>query len=159
LTPALLDEVRAGTPVLIVAPKDASGSTAASLLASAGAFHFTSTIPTARAPWMGNWIFIRESPIFDGLPQNEVMKGDYQPSLRGAYGLLVNGPGVDIWAGYGRDHSRTLGASIFTAKLGKGTILFDGMAGAAPIAEQRLLANEIAYLRWQSQDRGSRAAR
>jgi hypothetical protein len=152
LTPALLDEVKAGTPILVIAPSDSTGGTAASLLATTGAFHYTNTIPTQRAAWMGDWIFVRQSPLFDGLPQNEVMKGDYQPVLHGAYGLQVDGPGVDIWAGYGRDHSRSLGASIFTAKLGKGTILFDGMAGAAPLVEQRLLANAIAYLRTQTKD-------
>jgi hypothetical protein len=146
---ALLDEVRAGTPVLIAAPSESTGGTAASLLSAAGAFHFNGTIPTERAAWMGDWIFVRQSPLFDGLPQNEVMKGDYQPVLRGAYGLQVEGPGVDIWAGYGRDHGRSLGATIFTAKLGKGTVLFDGLAGAAPLVEQRLLADAIAYLRSQ----------
>ncbi len=152
LTPALLDEVKAGTPILVVAPSDSTGGTSASVLAAAGAFHYTGTIPTERAAWMGDWIFVRQSPLFDGLPQNEVMKGDYQPVLRGAYGLQVDGPGVDIWAAYGRDHSRSLGASIFTAKLGKGTVLFDGMAGAAPLVEQRLLANAIAYLKTQQKD-------
>jgi hypothetical protein len=152
LTPALIDEVKAGTPILVIAPSDSTGGTAASLLAATGAFHYTNTIPTQRAAWMGDWIFVRQSPLFDGLPQNEVMKGDYQPVLHGAYGLQVDGPGVDIWAGYGRDHSRSLGASIFTAKLGKGTILFDGMAGEAPLVEQRLLANFITYLRTQPKD-------
>jgi len=147
LPEALLAEVRAGTPLIVAAPTEAGGSTAATVLANAGALRFAGTIPSARAAWMGNWIFVRHSPLFDGLGQDEVMKGDYQAQVRTSYGLQVEGPGVAVLAAYGRDHDRTLGASIFTARLGRGQVLFDGLAGAAPLVQTRMLANAIVYLR------------
>jgi len=147
LSTQILAKVRAGTPLIVTAPDVTSAISAATALADAGALQFKGGIPTARAPWMGNWILVRKHPIFDGLPQDEVMRGDYQFGVLQCYGLQVQGPGVQVLAGYGRDHSMTLGASIFTAPLGKGTVLFQGLTGgAAPLVETRLLANAVAYL-------------
>jgi len=146
LTPEILASVRSGTPLIVTATEETSAIATATTLASEGAFEFKGGIPTARASWMGNWIMIGKHPIFDGLPQEEVMRGDYQFDVNRCYGLQVQGPGVELIAGYGRDHSKTLGAAIFTARIGKGKVLFQGLSGGNPLVESRILANAIAFL-------------
>jgi hypothetical protein len=146
LTPAVLQSIRTGTPLLILAGDEPHGSALAKELASAGALEFSGSVPTARASWMGNWIFVRAHPLYDGLPVNEVMKGDYQISVRSCYGLLVDGPDVQIVAGYGRDHDRNLGAATFTTKLSNTPIVFQAANGMHGVIEQRFLGNSINFL-------------
>ena len=147
LTEEILTQVKAGTPLLITAPDSSSATPALALLAKEGAFKFEGVIPSARASWMGNWILIGHHAFFDGLPQGEVARGDYQFNVNSCFGVQVDGPGVVTVAGYGRDHGKTVGAAAFTAQLGKGTVLFDGLTGSAsPLIESRLLANAIALL-------------
>ena len=141
-----IQQVKSGTPLLVLSGAEAAGDTAASQLAAAGAFTYGGTIPTARASWMGGWIFVRSHPLFAGLPVNEVMKSDYQVPVQSSYGLLVDGPNVAIVAAYSRDHTRQIGAITFTTKLGKGTVVFNGATGMHPIMEQKVLGNALAYL-------------
>ncbi len=74
------------------------------------------------------------------------MKGDYQAPPEACFGLMIDGPGVEVIAGYSRDHSRQIGATTFTAKLGKGTIVFQSLTGMNPIMRERWLGNAAAYL-------------
>ncbi|MDR3723728.1 MAG: malectin domain-containing carbohydrate-binding protein [Terracidiphilus sp.] len=147
LTPEILEQVKVGTPLLLTAPDSGSATPALIQLARNGALKFSGVIPTARASWMGNWILVPRHAFFDGLPQNEVARGDYQFIVNDCYGVQVEGPDVSIVAGYGRDHGKTLGAAAFTTHLGKGEVFFDGLTGtASPQVKTRLLANAIAYL-------------
>jgi beta-galactosidase len=146
LSPVLLQQVKKGMPLLVLAGEEAGADAAARELAGAGAFQYGGTIPTSRASWMGGWIFVRKHPLYDGLPANEVMKGDYQAAVQACYGLMVDGSGVAIVAAYSRDHDRHIGAITFTAKLGKGTVVFHGLTGMNPVMEQRVLGNTIGYL-------------
>jgi hypothetical protein len=146
LTPTVLQSIHSGTPLLVLAGDDPHGSALAKELASAGALEFSGSVPTARASWMGNWIFLRSHPLYNGLPVNEVMKGDYQISVRSCYGLLVDGPDVQIIAGYGRDHDRNLGAATFTTKLSGTPIVFQTVNGMHSVIEQRFLANALNFL-------------
>jgi hypothetical protein len=120
---SLLDKVRDGMG-LIVLGDDSSTDQFARLLASAGAFSYDGLVGKSRAPWMGSWYFVRSSPLYAGLPVNEVMKGDYQVALSSSDGVLVHGPNVQIVTAYSRDHSRQIGAGDVISKLGKGTIVF-----------------------------------
>jgi hypothetical protein len=148
LTPELLAQVEAGTPLLVTAPDVSSAIPTMKLLAAAGAMRFHGGVPTARASWMGNWILAGHSALFDGLGHDEIMHGDYQFDVNHCYGVQVDGPGVEVLAGYGRDHSATLGAAVFTAPLGKGTVLFNGLNDSSvPLVETRLLTNAIAFLK------------
>ena len=143
---ALLQRVEQGMPLLVLAGEESGADAAVRQLAGAGALRYGGTIPTARASWMGDWIFIREHPLYDGLPVNEVIKGDYQASVTTCFGLLVDGPGVAIVAAYSRDHDRNIGAITFTANLGKGAVVVHGLTAMHPIMEQRWLGNALAYL-------------
>jgi hypothetical protein len=147
LTAEILEQVKAGTPLLLTAPDSGSATPALIQLSRNGALKFSGVIPTARASWMGNWILVPRHAFFDGLPQDEVARGDYQFIVNDCYGVQVEGAGVSIVAGYGRDHGKTLGAAAFTTHFGKGEVFFDGLTGtASPQVKSRLLANAIAYL-------------
>ena len=146
LDAALLARVRAGLPLLIMTPNDAQADAYAHTLADAAAFRYSGLVGRQRAPWMGSWYFVRAHPVYDGLPVNEAMKGDYQITPGSANGLRVDGPGVQIIAAYGRDHDRDLGAGTFTVPLGRGTILFHCMPAMHPAMQQRWLANALAFL-------------
>jgi hypothetical protein len=142
----LLQRVSQGMPLLVLAGEEAGADAAVKQLAAAGAVKYAGTIPASRASWMGGWIFVRKHPLYDGLPVNEVMKGDYQAAVQACYGVMVDGPGVAIVAAYSRDHSRQIGAITFTAKLGKGAVVFHGLTGMHPVMEQRVLGNALGYL-------------
>ena len=146
LDDALLSRVRLGLPLLLDTGDDHEADQDAQKLAAAGAFRYDGLVGRARAPWMGSWYFVRAHPVYDGLPVNETLHGDYQVSTGNANGLRVDGPGVQILAAYSRDHDRNIGAGTFTAPLGAGTILFQCMPPMHPAVRARWLANALAYL-------------
>lgn len=148
LTTEILDQVKAGTPLVVTAPDASSATPALRLLAREGALRLEGVIGSARASWMGNWILVGHHPLFDGLPQAEVARGDYQFNVNSCFGMLVSGAEVHTVAGYGRDHGKTVGASAFTTRLGAGQVLFDGLTGSgSPQVRTRLLANALASVR------------
>ena len=57
IDPAVLEAVRAGTPLLAIPQADALSDGVAKQLADAGAFAYNGTAGDYRAPWMGNWVF------------------------------------------------------------------------------------------------------
>jgi beta-galactosidase len=118
LDPAIFEAVRTGIPLLAIPQADALSAGVAKQLADAGAFTYHDTVGDFRAPWMGNWYFVRQHPIFAGMPVNQVMGVHYQTKGRQSNGLLVDGPNVEIIVAYSRDHDRNIGAGTFTTKLG-----------------------------------------
>ena len=147
LDPAVLKAVIAGTPLLVIAPTDALSDAVAKQLADAGAFTFSGNVGDLRAPWMGNWYFVREHPVYAGMPVNQAMGIHYAARGRQSNGLLVDGPGVEIIAGYSRDHDRRIGAGTFTCKLGGTRVLYQRVPELHPVLQQRFVANAIAWLR------------
>jgi beta-galactosidase len=146
IDPTVLEAVRAGTPLLAIPQADTLSDGVAKQLATAGAFTYTGTVGDYRAPWMGNWYFVREHPVYAGLPVNQVMGIHYQTKGRQANGLLVDGPNVEIIAAYSRDHDRNIGAGTFTTKLGATKILYHRVPDLHPVLQQRLLANGLSWL-------------
>ena len=148
--PGILDAVRAGTPLLAIPQSDTLSEGLAQELAAAGAFTYNGAVGDFRAPWMGNWYFVREHALFEGMPVNCAMGGFYQTPGRQSNGLLVerapNGPEVEIVVGYSRDHDRKVGAGTFTTKLGKGKVLFHRVPPMHPVMQQRFLANALRWL-------------
>ncbi|MEI9885844.1 MAG: sugar-binding domain-containing protein [Rhizomicrobium sp.] len=141
-----LAAVKAGTPLLVMAQEDGLADGVARQLAAAGAFTYESQIGRLRAPWMGNWYFLREHPVYGGLPPNQAMGQHFQTHGRQANGLVVDGPDVDVFVGYGRDHDRRVGAGTFTAKLGRGKVLFQRVPDFAAPVQQRFLRNALSWL-------------
>jgi beta-galactosidase len=146
MTDEQIERVRQGTPLLVMTSDMDSADRLAKQLSDAGAFEYAGAVGVARAPWMGSWIITRHHAVFDGLPSDEVMKGDYQIGVANCYGLLVDGPAVEVVAAYGRDHDRHIGASLFTTKLGKGNVVFNTLLGMQPLMQERLLENQLRVL-------------
>ena len=143
---AVLNAVREGTPLLVVAQSDSLADGIAKQLAAAGAFTYGGQVGDFRAPWMGNWYFVREHPLYADMPQNQAMGLFYQAKGRQSNGLLVDGPHVNIMVGYSRDHDRRIGAGTFTCRLGKGPIVFQRCPDFQPMLQQQFLANAIRWL-------------
>jgi beta-galactosidase len=150
LDPAILEAVRTGTPLLAIPQADTLSEGVAKQLAAAEAFTYNGTVGDYRAPWMGNWYFVREHPIYAGLPVNQVMGIHYQTKGRRANGLLIekhpNGADIEIIAGYSRDHDRNIGAGTFTTKSGTAKILYHRVPDLHPVLQQRFLANALSWL-------------
>ncbi|QMV17596.1 glycoside hydrolase [Granulicella sp. 5B5] len=146
IDPAILDAVRAGMPLLCIAQADSLSDGIAKQLSEAGAFAYRGNVGDFRAPWMGNWYFVREHPLFDGMPVNQAMGGFYQTPGRQSNGLLVEGENVEIVVGYSRDHDRRVGAGTFTTKLGNGKVVYHRVPPMHPVMQARFLANAIRWL-------------
>ncbi|MFZ0391589.1 MAG: hypothetical protein WAN36_14105, partial [Calditrichia bacterium] len=154
---AMLDQVQAGTPLLLLPDGSEAAAAYARLMGEAGAYDYQGEVGNVRASWMGSWFFVRDHPVFAGLPVNQAMKSYYQVPVGGSNGFLLDGDNVEVFAGYGRDHDRNVGAAGFTAELGEGKILFfslpgmvPGMMGKSggmhPVMLKRLLLNSVEYL-------------
>jgi hypothetical protein len=146
IDPAILDTVRAGTPLLAIPQADTLSDGVAKQLADAGAFTYKGTVGDYRAPWMGNWYFVRKHALYDGMPVDQAMGVHYQVPGREANGLLVDGPHVEIVAAYSRDHDRRIGAGTFTAKLGSGKIVYQRVPQMHPVLQQRFLSNALQWV-------------
>jgi beta-galactosidase len=146
IDPAVLEAVHAGTPLLAIPQADTLSDGVAKQLATAGAFTYNGTVGDFRAPWMGNWYFVREHPIYAGLPVNQAMGIHHQAKGRQSNGLLIDGPNVEIIAAYSRDHDRNIGAGTFTTKLGNTKIIYHRVPELHPVLQQRFLANALAWL-------------
>jgi hypothetical protein len=141
LADGILDAVRAGT---------ALSDGVAKQLAAAGAFTYSGAVGDVRAPWMGNWYFVRKHPVYDGLPVDQAMGIHYQAKGQAANGLVIDrapgGAEVEIVAAYSRDHSRVIGAGTFTTKLGAGKVLYQRVPEMQPVMQARFLANALRWL-------------
>ena len=146
IDPAVLEAVRAGTPLLAIPQADTLSDGVAKQLADAGAFTYSGTVGDYRAPWMGNWYFVRKHPLYEGTPVDQAMGIHYQVPGREANGLLVDGPNVEIIAAYSRDHDRRIGAGTFTTKLGSGRVVYQRVPAMHPVLQQRFLANALRWL-------------
>ncbi len=142
----LLAAVNQGLPLLVLAQTAAGADAAAKALSAAGAFQYAGLAGESRECWMGMWVFVKDHPAYAGLPSNQVMKWEYQVAFENASGLLVDGPGVELIAGYGRDHDDKMGAATFTSKLGKGTVLFQAVRGMQPLLYERFVINAARML-------------
>ena len=150
LAEGILEAVRAGTPLLAIPQTDALSDGVAKQLAAAGAFTYSGTVGDVRAPWMGNWYFVRKHPVYDGMPVNQAMGIHYQAKGQAANGLVIDraqgGAEVEIVAAYSRDHSRVIGAGTFTTKLGAGKVLYHRVPEMQPVMQTRFLANALRWL-------------
>jgi hypothetical protein len=142
--------VRAGTPLLAIVPNDDLADGVARQLAAMGAFMYQGQIGNTRAPWMGNWLFVRDHATFASLPANRILGVHYQAHGKASNGLLIEraagAPAPEIIMGYSRDHDRQVGAASFVCKLGSSPLLFHRAPEFSTPLQQRWLTNAIAYL-------------
>ena len=104
-------------PLLVLARGAVGADSAAKALSEAGAFTYAGRAGESRGCWMGTWVFVKDHHAYQGLPTNQVMKWEYQVDFQDATGLMVDGPGVDVFAGFGRDHDTKLGAATFSCAI------------------------------------------
>lgn len=153
----IISRVKAGTPLLILPDGQEAAEAYGKKLAEAGAFNYLGHVGNVRASWMGAWFFVREHPVFAGMPVNQAMRSYYQVPVSGSDGLLLDGDRVEVFAGYGRDHDRNIGAASFTASIDQGKILWHSLPGMVsglsepgrgmqPVLLKRLLKNSINFL-------------
>jgi beta-galactosidase len=157
-TKTLFETVKNGTPLLFLAEDEDGVIAYGKSLSNAGVLKYDTIVGKALAPWMGSWVFVRDNPVYKGLPVNCSMKSYYQVGALDANGMMINGKNVEVFAGYGRDHNRNIGAASFTATFDKGRILFHSLYGISPLSNaetekrmqpviaKRLLYNSLIYL-------------
>jgi hypothetical protein len=153
----ILDRVKKGTPLLVLAEGQIAVQQYGKRLGDAGVFKYLGDVGEVRASWMGSWFFVRKHPVYAGLPVDCGMSSYYQTPVNNSDGMLLEGKNVEVITGYGRDHDRNIGAASFTAKYGKETVLVhtlpgivSGMSGDStgiqPIVLKKILLNSLMYL-------------
>ena len=144
-----------GTTLVLLPETDTGAGGAARELARRGVWKYAGLVGRSRAPWMGAWYFNRPHPLFRGLPSGKVLSWVYQPAGT-KNGILLDGKGVRIPMGYGRDHGTRLGAGCAIAPYGKGKVilfcvpgLYSALSGKGrsfhPLAARRILVNALSW--------------
>jgi len=154
LDDSIMEKVRKGMGLLLLPDGPEATEAYAEFLGKAGAFDYKGRVGTVRAPWMGSWYFVRDHELFSSLPVNQAMKSFYQVPVDDSDGVLLEGKGVEVFVGFGRDHDRNVGAGGFRTRLGKGQVIFysipgmvSGMIGRSrgihPLIARRLISNAL----------------
>ena len=142
--------VKAGTPLLAAIADDDLADGVARQLAGLGAFIYHGQVGDTRAPWMGNWLFVRDHPTFSGMPTDCVLGVHYQAQGKQANGLLIerapNASDPEVVMGYSRDHDRNLGAASFACKVGMTPVLVHRAPAFSTPLQERWLRNALQYL-------------
>lgn len=146
----VLAAVRSGTPLLAAVPNDALADGVAKQLAGLNAFVYRGQVGDTRAPWMGNWMFVREHETFRGLPVNRALGVHYQADGKSANGLLIEraagGAEPVVIMGYSRDHDRNIGAASFICYIERTPVLVHRSPAFSAPLQARWLANALADL-------------
>jgi len=146
LSPAVLAAVKRGTPLLALVPEDGLADGVARQLSSLGLFRYDGQVGNLRAPWMGNWNYLRAHPIFAGIPADRATSVYHQVEGQPSNGLLVDGDGVEVIAGYSRDHDRRNGAATLIARTGGMKAVVHRMPDMVAPLQRRLLANALYWM-------------
>lgn len=146
LPDAVLDAVRGGAPLLAIVPEDGLADGVSRQLAALDLFRVDGSVGDLRAPWMGNWTYLRAHPLFAGIPADTAAGVLHQIDGQASNGLIVEGDGVEVIAGYSRDHDRRNGAASFIARNGAMRVVVHRTPDMAPPLQERFLANAVAWL-------------
>jgi hypothetical protein len=146
LPDAVLSAVKTGTPLIVIVPEDGLADGVAKQLAALGLFTYSGQVGDLRAPWMGNWNILRRHALFDGIPSDMATGVLHQIQGQPSNGLLVNGEGLEVVAGYSRDHDRHVGAASFIAKKDKMRVLFHRLPDMAEPLQNRWYRNALNWL-------------
>jgi hypothetical protein len=150
LPPEVLEAVRRGTPLLAAVPDDFLADGVAKQLAALNAFIYRGQVGDTRAPWMGNWMFVREHETFRGMPVNRELGIHYQANGKQANGLLIErapgAPDPEVILAYSRDHDRNIGAASFVCYVGSTRVLVHRAPDFCAPLQARWLANALRCL-------------
>lgn len=150
LSEEILQAVQQGTPLLVMTPEDDLADGVAKQLASLGAFHYSGQVGDTRAPWMGNWLFVRQHATFANLPADKVLGVHEQAWGKACNGLMIDRvegkPDLEVVMGYSRDHDRNIGAASFICHVGNTPVLFHRAPSLSHPLQQQWLANALNVL-------------
>lgn len=142
----VLAAVKKGTPLLAMVPEDGLADGVAKQLSDLGLFAYTGQVGNLRAPWMGNWNYLRQHALFDGIPSDQATSVLHQIPGEPSNGLMIEGEGIEVIAAYSRDHDRHNGAACFTVeKDGQRAIVHRLPDMVAPL-QKRYLINALNWL-------------
>lgn len=142
----VLDAVRRGIPLLAMVPEDGLADGVARQLAGLGLFTYSGQVGNLRAPWMGNWNYVRAHPLFAGIPADQALSVLHQVPGEASNGLIVEGEGIQVVGAYSRDHDRRNGAACFTVVKNGMRILFHRMPDMAAPLQRRFLSNAMMWM-------------
>jgi hypothetical protein len=146
LPPEILAAVKAGVPLLAMVQEDGLAEGVAKQLSGLGLFDYAGQVGGLRAPWMGNWNYVRAHSTFAGLPVDMGMSVLHQVEGQPSNGLVVDGAGVEVIAAYSRDHDRRNGAASFIARKDGMRVLVHRLPDMAAPLQRRWLANAVDWL-------------
>jgi hypothetical protein len=146
LPPEVLAAVKAGVPLLAMVQEDGLAEGVARQLSGLGLFDYAGQVGGLRAPWMGNWNYVRAHSTFAGLPVDRGMSVLHQVEGQPSNGLVVDGAGVEVIAAYSRDHDRRNGAASFVARRDGMRVLVHRLPDMAGPLQRRWLANAVDWL-------------
>lgn len=146
LPPWVLDGVKNGVPLIAIVPEDGLADGVAKQLAGLGLFTYAGQVGDLRAPWMGNWNFLKRHPLTAGIPADSAAGVLHQIPGEPSNGLIVEGQGLDVVAGYSRDHDRRLGAASFVARQGLMRVLVHRLPEMVEPLQTRWLRNALTWL-------------
>jgi len=146
LDAAVLDAVKAGTPLLALVPEDGLADGVARQLSALGLFAYDGQVGDLRAPWMGNWNYLRAHPLFDGIPADMATGILHQVEGQASNGLIVDGDGVEVIARYSRDHDRRSGAATLIARHAGMRVAVHRMPDMVAPLQRRFLENAVRWL-------------
>lgn len=142
----VLAAVKAGAPLLAMVQEDGLAEGVARQLSSLGLFDYAGQVGGLRAPWMGNWNYVRAHSTFAGLPVDMGMSVLHQVEGQPSNGMLVEGTAVEVIAAYSRDHDRRNGAASFIARKDGMRVLVHRLPDMAGPLQRRWLANAVDWL-------------
>lgn len=142
----VLEAVKAGTPILALVPEDGLADGVAKQLSALGLFTYEGQVGNLRAPWMGNWNYLRAHPLFQGIPSDCATSVHHQVEGQPSNGLLVEGEGVEIIAAYSRDHDRKNGAATMIARTQGMHAVVHRMPDMVQPLQHRFLENAVRWL-------------
>ncbi len=142
----VLAAVGSGVPLLALVPEDGLADGVARQLSGLGLFRYEGQVGNLRAPWMGNWNYLRAHPLFEGIPADTATSVLHQVEGQPSNGLLVDGEGVEIIAAYSRDHDRRNGAATLIARKAGMRALVHRMPDMVAPLQRRFLENAVRWL-------------
>jgi hypothetical protein len=146
LPPEVLAAAKAGAPLLAMVQEDGLADGVAKQLSGLGLFDYAGQVGGLRAPWMGNWNYVRAHSTFAGLPADMAMSVLHQVEGQPSNGLVIDGQGVEVIAGYSRDHDRKNGAASFVVRKDKARVLVHRLPDMVGPLQRRWLANAVDWL-------------
>lgn len=142
----VLKAVQGGTPLLAYVPEDGLAEGVAKQLEGLGLFSYQGRVGNLRAPWMGNWNYLRAHALFDGIPADQATSVWHQVEGEPSNGLIIDGSGLEVVAAYSRDHDRHNGAATFTAQKNGMKVVFQRLPDMVAPLQTRFLINAINWM-------------